>query len=168
MTAARHRWKSLVGHWPIRLALAFLVGAFGTALAAPAPTTSRIVVDWHTGLAIYGVDPVGYFTDARPVVGRPEIEYAFSGGVWRFRNLGNRAAFAADPEVYMPRFGGYDPLAIAHGITRPGHPDFWLIVNNRLYLFDRPQARASFAADPEKAIAKAEEKWPQILARLVP
>ena len=32
------------------------------------------------------------------------------GAIWRFRNEGNRAAFAADPEVYMPRFGGYDPV----------------------------------------------------------
>ena len=37
--------------------------------------------------------------------------------VWRFRNEGNRAAFAEHPEVYLPRFGGYDPVTIARGVS---------------------------------------------------
>ena len=40
--------------------------------------------------------------------------------VWRFSNEGNRAAFAEHPEVYTPRFGGYDPVAIARGVSGAG------------------------------------------------
>ena len=74
-----------------------------------------VVVNPATGLAISGVDPVGYFTDGKPVFGRPDVELTYDGTVWRFENEGNRAAFKADPDVYMPRFGGYDPVAIAQG-----------------------------------------------------
>jgi hypothetical protein len=56
------------------------------------------------------------------------------GAVWRFRNEGNRAAFAEHPEVYLPRFGGYDAVAIARGVSVPGHPLFWTITGERLYL----------------------------------
>ena len=68
--------------------------------------------------------------------------------IWRFRNEGNRAAFVADPEVYMPRFGGYDPVAVARGASAPGHPELWLIAEERLYLFYSAAARDAFAGDP--------------------
>src|SRR5207244_12096850 len=88
--------------------------------ALRAATTERVVVDRHTGLALYGVDPVAYFTERKPVPGRPEFEYSYAGAVWRFDNEGNRAAFAADPDVYMPRYGGYDPVGISRGLATPG------------------------------------------------
>jgi len=79
-------------------------------------TTERVVIDWRTGLAISGFDPVAYFTDAKAAVGRADLEYTFAGATWRFHNVGNRAAFIAHPEVYMPRLGGYDPVRAARGL----------------------------------------------------
>lgn len=140
----------------------FLAGRAGAA------TTERVVVDWRTGLAIHGFDPVAYFTDARPALGRPELEYAFAGAVWRFRNVGNRAAFADRPDIYMPRYGGYDPLGIARGIATPGHPQLWMLVGERLYLFHSRESRDVFAADPDQSIRAADEQWPQVLLTLVP
>ena len=72
--------------------------------------------------------------------------------VWRFRNEGNRAAFAEHPEVYTPRFGGYDPVAIARGASVPGHPLFWSVTGERLYLFYSAEARAAFLAEPGNII----------------
>ena len=78
-------------------------------------------------MRIYGVDPVAYFTDGKPVVGRAEFEHRHAGAIWRFDNEGNRAAFAADPDVYMPRFGGYDPVGIARGVSTAGFPELWVV-----------------------------------------
>lgn len=100
-------------------------------LAAP---SDLIVVEPHTGLAISGFDPVAYFTDAKPKIGRPGVELRVDGTVWRFRNEGNRSAFANHPEVYRPCFGGYDPVSVARGISVPGHPPFWAVTGGRLYL----------------------------------
>ena len=92
----------------------------GVDLRAPrAATTERVVVDQHTGLALYGIDPVAYFTERKPVPGRAEFEYSYAGAVWRFANDGNRAAFAADPDIYMQRYGGYDPVGVSRGLATP-------------------------------------------------
>ena len=107
MTAPRQQRK-------IRLAfglLAALTCALTCATAAPAAAPEPLVVNPNTGLALSGFDPVAYFTDGKPQFGRPELEFRNNGAVWRFRNEGDRAAFADHPEVYMPRFGGYDPVA---------------------------------------------------------
>ncbi len=148
-----------------------LAGLWG-GIYAPAPgdaaTTEYIVVDRQTGLAISGFDPVAYFTEAAPKVGKAEIEFGFAGATWRFRNEGNRAAFAEDPDVYMPRFGGYDPVAIARGASVPGHPLIWLVSGQRLYFFYSAKERASFAAEPERFIETAERRWSEVKRALTP
>jgi hypothetical protein len=145
-----------------------LAGFISPAIPAPAATTERVVVDWHTGLALYGFDPVAYFTDAKPVMGRADVEYSFAGAIWRFRNEGNRAAFVEHTDVYMPRFGAYDPMAIVRSVASPGHPALWLIDHNRLYFFANAASREAFAANPETAVAAAEHKWPSVMRELVP
>jgi len=137
-----------------------------SAPALRAATTERIVVDRHTGLAIYGVDPVAYFTDRKPVAGREEFEHRFAGAVWRFDNDSNRAAFIADPNVYMPRYGGYDPVGIARGVSTAGSPDFWVVYDERLYLFYTAQARQAFIADPALVIASASARWAEVKSDL--
>jgi hypothetical protein len=164
MTAARLQRKQ-----SMRVRLALLVLAV---VAVPATsgggTTERVVADWRTGLAISGFDPVGYFTDAAAKIGRPELEYPYAGVTWRFGNEGNRAAFAGHPDIYLPRFGGHDPVGVARGVARPGHPEFWLIVEQRLYLFYGADARDAFRADPDRIAAAAEELWPEVLRSLSP
>jgi YHS domain-containing protein len=135
---------------------------------AEAATTERIVVDPNRGLALNGFDPVAYFTDAKALMGRGELEYAFAGATWRFRNEGNRAAFIENPEVYIPAFGGYDPIAVARGVGTPGHPQIWLVVGERVYLFYDSEARKAFSADPASVAAEAERKWPRVLLTLTP
>jgi len=145
-----------------------LLGGVPHVRPADAATTERIVVDPNRGLALSGFDPVAYFTDSKAMLGRGEIEYAFGGAIWRFRHEGNRAAFAENPEVYIPVFGGHDPVAVARGVAAPGHPQIWIIVGERLYLFYSPQARKAFSADPDGVTAAAERKWPAVLGTLTP
>ena len=152
----------------------FFPGAGGGRLV-PAPgrpifaaTTERVVSDPASGLAIGGFDSVAYFTDAAPRLGNSDFELSFAGVVWRFRNEGNRAAFIANPDVYMPRFGGYDPVAVARGASAPGHAELWAIAGERLYLFYSAAARDAFAGDPGSAIGAAERVWPAVLRKLPP
>ena len=148
-------------------AAALLLAALVPPSALAAPPLPPLVINSHTGLAISGFDPVAYFTDKAPKAGRPDLEFPLGGAVWRFRNEGNRAAFADHPEVYAPQFGGYDPVAIARGASVPGHPLFWTVISERLYLFYSEQARDEFLADPGRFIERASRKWPA-LARTVP
>jgi YHS domain-containing protein len=127
-----------------------------------AATTERVIVNRFTGLAIEGFDPVAYFVDASPAIGRPELEASVAGAVWRFRNEGNRASFVAHPEIYGPQFGGYDPVDLARGVTVAGNPLFWRISGQRLYLFSREASRDDFAADPERFLREASQRWPAL------
>lgn len=142
--------------------------AIALALQVHAATTERIVTDRNTGLAISGFDPMVYFIDAVPRMGKADHELASSGVTWRFRNEGNMAAFAADPEIYSPQFGGYDPLGVARGVAVAGHPRLWLVHEKRLYLFQSVETRERFSADPDAVRAVAEEKWPDVMRELVP
>lgn len=138
------------------------------ALPLRAATTEYVVTDRSSGLAIYGFDPVAYFTDARPSQGSGLFEYRHAGVVWRFRNLGNRAAFAANPEVYAPQFGGYDPVALGRGAAVAGDPRLWVIAGERLYLFQSPENKAAFLGEAERIAAAAAEAWPAVQRTLTP
>lgn len=146
--------------------VALALASLGSATVPRAATTERVVVDRHTGLAIYGVDPVAYFTAKRPTAGRENFELRHAGAVWRFENEGNRAAFAAVPEVYMPQFGGYDPVGISRGVATPGTPALWVVSDQRLYLFYTAEARAAFVAAPSQVMAAATARWPAVKSEL--
>ena len=156
-----------------RLALAALLLA-APVMALPdradlkAATTARVVTDPHTGLALSGIDPVAYYTDAAPLAGRPDQEYRYAGAIWRFCNEGNKAAFAANPDVYAPRYGGYDPIALGRGVGLPGNPLVWALLGERLYLFYNDDARERFLANPDEAILHADNKWPGVVGGLDP
>ncbi len=149
------------------LAVALAVATAGASRAGM-ETTERVVTDPLTGLAIDGVDPVAYFTDRAPLVGSREFELPYASVIWRFRNPGNRAAFAANPDVYMPRYGGYDPVALSRSVAVPGHPRLWVLDGERVYLFHTDAARAQFLADPGEAIRRADTAWPAVFNRLIP
>jgi hypothetical protein len=167
MTSERQERK------PCRLSVGILaiLGAVGVVLmVAPvvqAEMPEPVVFNRYTGLAIDGFDPVAYFVDGKPRAGRPDLELRSGGANWRFANEGNMAAFAADPDIYTPRFGGHDPVAVVRGAATPGHPELWLIVDDQLFLFYSEAARSAFARDSETAIEAAERHWPDV-ARTVP
>jgi hypothetical protein len=142
--------------------LAAIFALIGPDQGARGATTERIVVNRYSGLAIEGFDPVAYFTDDRPIKGLPDFEAAEGGAVWRFQNAGNRDAFAANPEIYGPQFGGYDPIDIARGVAFAGNPRFFVVTGQRLYLFGREETRNAFAADPARFLKDAQARWPDL------
>ena len=125
-------------------------------------------MDWHTGLAIEGYDPVAFFTDGKSMPGSADFEFRYGGAIWRFCNVGNRDAFAARPDIYMPQFGGYDPLGVARGVAVSGNPNVWLITGERLFLFYDRDRLEKFAANSDRLIAEAERKWPDVVRTLSP
>ena len=158
------------GKFPFMLSLVAAVviamPSSGQVTAADPGKQAAVVADYHTGLALGGYDPVAYFAEKKPVPGRADLEFADARGVFRFRNEGNRDAYAANPEVYAPQFSGYDPLALARGIALEGNPLEWEIVGDRLYLFYSPQAHAAFKENPAQAISMAAERWPAIASSI--
>ena len=149
-------------------AAAALLLALGGPPRLRAATSERVVTGVLSGLAIHGIDPVAYFTHGAPLYGNADHEYRYAGTIWRFRNIGDQEAFAANPDVYMPRYGGYDPMGLGRGVAVPGNPLVWAMVRERVYLFYDERSRDRFLANPDEAIEIADEKWPAVLSTLVP
>jgi YHS domain-containing protein len=140
------------------------VAAFSTKAA----TSERFVNDPLTGVALYGYDPVAYFIDRAARRGDTEYEYRFAGLIWRFRSEANRAAFMRSPEIYVPEFGGYDPLAVGTEVPLEGNPAFFAVHEQKLLLFAREESLAKFLQNPKNLFEAAVSAWPSVQKKLVP
>jgi YHS domain-containing protein len=62
-------------------------------------------------LMLLGYDPVGYFTDGKPVRGKHTIAATHDGRTYYFASPEHRATFVASPTRYEPQYGGFVPTA---------------------------------------------------------
>lgn len=139
--------------------------AFSLAKAVPAGAASGnvvVIVDAYTGFAIDGFDPVTYFTAEHPQQGIDGFEARWGGVSWRFMNAGNRQAFLISPEIYMPQFGGYDPVALSRGVMTRGDPLVYLLYKDKVYFFFSAYAREDFLGQPQRMIRAAQQNWPKL------
>jgi hypothetical protein len=121
----------------------------------------------HTGLfsnaALGGYDAVAYFTEGRAVKGDGRFTHRWQAVEWRFASAEHRDRFAADPERYAPRYGGYCAWAVAQGYTASGSPEHWRIVDGRLYLNYDAAVQHQWEQDIPGFIARADRNWPAVL-----
>jgi hypothetical protein len=55
-------------------------------------------------------------------------------------NAKHREMFIADPDRYVPQFGGYCTGSMARGVRNEGHPEAWVILDGKLYVFGAPDS----------------------------
>ena len=163
----RQRLPGRGGLWSLLL-FAARAAVYWPGAAARAETPEQIAVDRNSGSAIHGFDPVSYFADGGPQAGLAEFELRHGGVAWHFRSEANRAAFADNPTLYVPLYGGYDPVEVGRGIASPGHPDFWAIHEKKLLLFNSEDAKRDFERDPAGTALMAEAAWPLVRETLAP
>ena len=85
------------------LSIATLLGALlSWPVHAEPPVNST-----DTGVAIKGYDPVAYFTENRAVKGSRAHAHQWRESTWYFASAAHLELFAADPERYVPKYGGF-------------------------------------------------------------
>jgi len=117
------------------------------------------------GLAIRGYDPVAYFRDGGPRQGKAEFSVRHGGASWRFASAEHKALFEADPQRYLPAYGGFCAYGTSRGYLVKIEPEAWSIVDGRLYLNYDHGVRATWAGRTKTYIARAEGSWPRLTAR---
>lgn len=140
----------------------------GLAAWAAAPSWAKdapVYTGLFSKLAVGGHDPVAYFLQGKPVKGEAGFELEHMGATWRFASAANRDAFKATPERYAPQFGGYCAWAIGQGKTASGDPQFWKIVDNRLYLNFNADVQKTWEQDISGHIQRANANWPAVLGK---
>ncbi len=106
-------------------------------------------------LAVEGYDIVAYFTQNKAVKGRPELASTYRGVTYRFASGEDRRLFAADPERYLPTYGGWCASAMgAKGTKVEIDPTNFKVKGGRLFLFYK-----SLLADALKDWNKHESEW---------
>ena len=110
-------------------------------------------------VALRGYDPVGYFTEGRPVPGSQHHWYEFDDTVYLFSSAEHRAAFVADPDHYAPQFRGFCALSVSIGGHDDGLPDVWKIIDGKLFVFGKPTGVEDFATDPTGITTRARANW---------
>lgn len=134
-------------------------------LAAPAQDAQQPVntlggpVD---NVAIRGYDPVAYFRHGGPRQGKPEFAAQHDGATWWFASAEDKALFEADPEKYMPAFGGFCAYGTSRGYLVKIEPEAWSIVDGRLYLNYDLGVRDTWQKDPKGYIGQANANWPKL------
>lgn len=134
-----------------------LVGADGAAPAKAGPVNLE-----GGGVAIAGFDPVAYFIDGRATPGRPDIAAEHGGAAYRFASDANRTAFLADPERYLPQYGGYCAFGLARGYKAVIDPKAFTIAGGKLYLNYNVAIQDQWRRQQAADIRRADANWPKV------
>jgi YHS domain-containing protein len=117
------------------------------------------------GIAIGGYDPVSYHTTRKASKGDSQYAYQWNSGSWHFSSQSNMELFAANPEKYAPRYGGFCAYAASKGALAPTDPQAWTVKDNRLYLNYSTAVRSKWREDIDDNIALANKNWPDLRAK---
>lgn len=87
------------------------------------------------GVIIDGYDLVSYF-DGNPQKGSDSWQFQYMGLTYRFKSEENKNTFKANPEKYIPQYGGWCAYAMGEsGDKVKVDPKTYKIVDGKLYLF---------------------------------
>jgi YHS domain-containing protein len=143
--------KSLIGGVALSVAVASTAMAAGVELNASS-----------TGLALQGYDPVAYFTVGEATKGDYRITTLHNDALYRFANEENKVAFEENPEAYLPAYGGYCAFGTAMGFKFDGDPNYWKIVDNKLYLNLSADIQERWEGDIPGFNERADTNWKDI------
>jgi len=124
-------------------------------------STSEINTD-EQGLALRGYDPVAYFDSGKPTHGLQGLSASFAGARYLFSSAAHRDQFLADPEKFVPEFGGFCAVGTAFGEKVDTDPETGQVVGGKLYLNNGPKALGLFNQDRAGTIVKADTNWPAV------
>lgn len=138
----------------MKTAVARWVGILVVALSLQAANADS------THIAIQGYDVVAYFTEGKAVKGSPDYESLFDDSKWQFARASHKEMFEADPDRYMPQYGGMCAEGMALGVSVPANPEYWVIVDGKLYMLSGGAAPlANWKAHAAENIKAADKIW---------
>jgi YHS domain-containing protein len=116
-----------------------------------------------TGSGIKGYDPVAYFTDNKAVEGKNDFQTQMNGTTYYFASKEHKALFDANPEKYLPQFGGYCAYGVSINKTINIDPNAFQIIDGKLYLQYSKDILNKFNQDPTGNLQKAQANWPKLV-----
>jgi YHS domain-containing protein len=143
------------------VALALALSFTSTTAASAQARTAIFQVD---GIALRGYDIVSYF-DGKAEAGSDAYQATHRGVTWRFVSSAHRDRFVAQPDRFMPEYGGYCSVGMAHGGAVPTDPQAFSLYKGKLYLNSNKLSRVTWSYAKDWMIGRADPNWTQWLAR---
>lgn len=113
-----------------------------------------------SNIAMEGYDLTIYHTQKKANKGDVRFNYKYDDTNWFFTNTRNQKLFAARPQKYIPKFGGYCTLMISKGYTYPPDMNVWhLDKRNNLYFFKDNESKREALNDWDNVIKEANKHW---------
>lgn len=128
--------------------------------SASAFAAKNIYTGWFSNKAVSGYDTVAYFTEGKAVKGSAKFKFKYKGVEWYFSSGKHLDLFKKNPEKYRPQYGGYCAWAVAAKAQRaPGDPNYWKIVDDKLYLNYDADIQNKWQKDIPGFIKSGERNW---------
>ena len=133
-----------------------LIGVTGSGYASESPVAPANAAD---GIGLKGYDPVAYFTGGQPAKGAEQYSLQWKGVTYRFASAADQQRFQANPEKYLPQYGGYCAYAMSIDRIADIDPKQWAIVGGKLYLNNNFFSQTLWSLDKSGRIASANRNW---------
>ena len=111
--------------------------------------------------AIYGYDPVAYFTADKAVKGNQEFTTFWRGAEWYFSSQEHRDLFIAEPLKYAPQYGGHCAYAMSDGRLVGIDEEAFTILEGKLYLNYSKSVMNEWRTNPGQFIQEANTWYPK-------
>jgi YHS domain-containing protein len=144
---------------PFLVAVVLFAGISGSAIGASVAPVPAVNTTDDVGLK--GYDPVAYFTRGEPTPGVDQYTYRWKGVFYRFASAEDLGLFKANPEKYLPQYGGYCAFAISLNRIADIDPSEWTIVDGKLYLNNGLFAQSLWSLNKSGNIASGDRNWPE-------
>lgn len=123
-------------------------------------------IDYNTkkGYVAEGYDVVSYFNNDTPLKGKNKFQTDFDGAKFKFSSAKNLELFKANPQKYIPQYGGYCAYAVAAKKTKMYiDAEAFEIRDGKLYLFYSSWLSNKLddwkEGDTKKLQSKGDENW---------
>jgi len=114
------------------------------------------------GIILNGYDAVAYVTVSKALEGNPEITAEHNEAIYQFVSEENRDLFVADPEKYVPQYGGYCAFAMARGKKVAVNGEAFHVKDGKTYVNANLRIYKKWKKDIPGNIEKADKKWPEL------
>ena len=136
-----------------------LVAACSLLLVAACGSMNVVSDGADSRLMLKGYDPVAYFTDGKPVPGKPDLRVEHQGVTYRFASDDHRRLFLANAAKYVPQYGGWCSNGMVYAIPLGGEPQNFKIIDGKLHVFGGNRPKLYFEMDQEKNLKLADSYW---------
>lgn len=114
------------------------------------------------GIAVHGMDVLGYHDLGKPLAGSKEHVGEYQGAKYRFISAENLTKFMKNPAQFVPAYGGWCAYGVRVGKKFDVDSGVFRLKSGWLYLQLDKGTQKVWLGQFDKNIAIADRLWPQL------